>query len=392
MNILFLSLLAGSLSLSAPFPTTSSDADENWRCCRMDSAKSNFVYCDKRGARKRWGISWVGVDGRRHKEITPARTREQASLLLNQKVREIIEAKVAGVTVEASSITLDEFLKEYLRHAEARKTPRAYGSDVLNSRKLSRAFGRLRLRDIHQGLVQRYVDDRLHEKRKNGTSYRPATINRELMCLSAVFREAVRRQYVQVNPVRGLKQLKENNEMLRYLSDDEEKALLDGCPLPLRAIVICALHTGMRKGEILALRWPDVDFEQRLIKVEQAKTHSKKYIPINETLLALLKELPRPEGCDHVFANESGKPYKEIDANWYRALKRAGLKVRFHDLRHTFASRLVQDGVPLKEVKELLGHKTLKVTERYAHLAPENLRAAVAKLDKHKKDADVSKQ
>lgn len=348
----------------------------------MDSVKSNFVYCDKRGRKKRWGISWVGVDGRRHKETTPARTREQATLLLHKKVQEIIEAKVAGVTVEAPSISFDEFLKEYLRHAEGKKTPRAFLSDRLNSKRLACVFGRMRLKDIHQGLIQKYVDDRLHARRKNGRPYRPATINRELMCLSAIFREAVKRQYVQVNPVRGLSQLKENNEMIRYLSADEEKALLEACRPPIRAIVVCALHTGMRKGEILSLLWKDVDFEQRLIKVEQTKTHSKKYIPMNDTLLALLKGLPRYEGCDHVFPNEDGKPYVEIDANWYRTLRRAGLNVRFHDTRHTFASRLTQAGVPLKVVMELLGHKTMKMTERYAHLAPENLRDAVAFLDR----------
>ena len=333
---------------------------------------------------KPWCIAWRGVDGKLHKEKTDAPTKELAKKLLSKRLVEVTEAKVAGVKVERTNVAFDGFLKEYVAHIEARKTEASRRRDECSIARLKTVFGSFRLKDFTTGMVQKYVDDRMHEKTRYGRTPRPATINRELMCLSAIFREAVKRDYVDRNPVRGVRQMAEQNQMLRYLSDEEEAALLKVCNAGLRPVVICALHTGMRREEILSLTWECVDLDERLVCVRFSKSKKKRFIPINEELLELLKSLSRLKDCPYVFANpETRDRWCDQKVAWAYAVRKSKVKgIRFHDLRHTFASRLMQRGVPLKAVQELLGHGSIVMTMRYAHLAPGDLRHAVELLSR----------
>jgi len=333
---------------------------------------------------KPWCIAWKGVDGKLRKEKTDAPTKELAKMLLSKRLVEVTEAKVAGVKVERPKVGFQEFLKEYIAHIEARKTEASTRRDECSIARLKTVFGSFRLKDITTGMVQKYVDDRMHEMTRYRRLPRPATINRELMCLSAIFREAVKRDYVDRNPVRGVKQMAEQNQMLRYLSDEEEAALLKVCNTGLRPVVICALHTGMRREEILSMTWESVDLDERLVCVRFSKSKKKRFIPINEELLELLKSLPRLKDCPYVFANpETRDRWCDQKVAWAYAVRKSKVKgIRFHDLRHTFASRLMQRGVPLKAVQELLGHGSIVMTMRYAHLAPGDLRHAVELLSR----------
>ena len=339
-----------------------------------------YVFREYRSNGKPWCIAYKGVDGVMRREKTDAPTKELARKLLAKKIVEVTEAKVAGVTNVQKPITLDDFKKEYIKHIEARKTPQSIGRDHRSLAALSRVFGGRKLKDITPGMVQKYVDDRMHEKKRGGKkTFRPASINRELMCLSAVFREAVKREYVNRNPVRGVKQLPEDNNMVRYLNAEEETKLLNACTPNLRPMAICALNTGMRRGEVLGLLWEDVDYDQELIRLRHTKSKRVRYIPINSLLKATLEDLPKLKDCPWVFFNpETKKRWFDQNTAWKYTIKRSGLVgLRFHDLRHTFASRLVQMGTPLKAVQELLGHATIHMTMRYAHLAPGDLRRAV---------------
>ncbi len=342
------------------------------------------MYRDYRVRAKPWCIAWKGVDGKLRKEKTDAPTKELAKKLLSKKLVEVTEAKVAGVTVELKPVTFSEFMKEYLKHVEARKTPGSKDRDKGVVDRLKKRFGGRRLKEFTTGMIQRYADDRMHETHHNKRPYKPATINRELICLSAIFREAVKRQYVSINPVRGVKLLPMDNKIVRYLSEDEEKALLGACNSGLRPIVICALNTGMRKGEILKLTWEDVDLEQRLIRVQHTKSRRTRYIPINSVLFAELETLPKIKGVPFVFVNPVTKDrWCDEKIAWKYAIRKSKVAhFRFHDLRHTFASRLVQAGVQLKAVQELLGHASIEMTMRYAHLSPDDLRRAVEVLVK----------
>ena len=138
-----------------------------------------------------------------------------------------------------------------------------------------------------------------------------------------------------------------------------------------------------RRGEILGLKWEQVDLRHSFILLDTSKNGERREIPINTTLEYLFKEMPHSVESVFVFAGKKGKPLTDIKKSFHVALKNAGiLDFRFHDLRHTFASHLVMAGVDLTSVKELLGHKDIKMTLRYSHLAPGHKRKAVQVLDR----------
>ncbi len=183
--------------------------------------------------------------------------------------------------------------------------------------------------------------------------------------------------------IRRVKLLEENNRRLRYLSKEECSALIQACDKHLKAVVITALNTGMRKGEILSLTWDNIDLRNGFILLERTKNGERREVPINETLKATLSAIVRRLDTPYVFYNsETGTRYVNLHKPFQSALKRAKIKdFKFHDLRQTFASHLVMAGVDITTIKELLGHKTLTMTLRYAHLAPSHKVKAVNILD-----------
>ncbi len=145
-----------------------------------------------------------------------------------------------------------------------------------------------------------------------------------------------------------------------------------------------ALHTGMRRGELLRLTWDDVDLAQGFIHIRQTKSGERRTVPMNETVWGILSTLRMSQDIPWVFHGEEGRQYRHTHKTFLGVCKRAKVSdFRFHDLRHTFASRLVMNGCPLATVSQLLGHKSILMTMRYAHLSPEHRMSAVRSLDKN---------
>lgn len=216
---------------------------------------------------------------------------------------------------------------------------------------------------------------------------KPATANRLLATLQHMFSKGMEWEMADeatVNRVKKVKLLPENNRRLRFLSAEECDGLIKACSPHLRPIVVTALHTGMRKGEILSLQWDKhVDLVHGFILLDLTKSGKRREIPINKTLMDELKRIPRHLKSPYVFVDGQGKRYGDVRRSFATALRKTGIKdFSFHDLRHTFASRLVMAGVDLTTVKELLGHATLDMTLRYAHLSPGHKMKAVGLLDK----------
>jgi len=167
------------------------------------------------------------------------------------------------------------------------------------------------------------------------------------------------------------------------LTEEEEDRLLEASSEHLRTILVVALNTGMRRGEILNLKWNQIDLQAREIRVEKTKSGKPRIVDINSFLLDVLTKLKNEhKDGQYVFLNpKTGKPYKKLQTSFKGACRRAGIKgLRFHDLRHTFASRLIMRGVDLIRVKELLGHSSVKMTERYTHSNQEGRKKAVELL------------
>jgi integrase len=325
-------------------------------------------------------IAYKKPDGRWMRESAGTNKKTLAKALLTKREESMFKAKAAGIPVQSEAL-MEDFTKEYLRHAEGNKKPSSFRRDKTSLIHLLPVFGRTKLREVTSGAIQRYVDDRRLVER-GGRRLRAQTITNELYTLSAIFREAVRRDLVLVNPVSRVKKPKEENTIVRYLSPDEDRELMAALPSRIEPLVKVALHTGLRKGELLRLEWSDVDFDQRLILVKNTKSKRRRYVPMNDTVVAMLKPMFDAKDSRHVFIDpESKEAILNIERAWKKALRKAKIKTfRFHDLRHTFASRLVQAGVAIQVVKDLLGHQDITTTMRYAHLSPADLRDAVEKL------------
>jgi integrase len=250
---------------------------------------------------------------------------------------------------------------------------------------------------------------------------KPVTLNRQIDTLRAALRKAIEWHVIDTHPLQGLKRLKvDDDERVRFLTPAEENRLRDALgkreanlrnardrfnawreqrhkpTLParteefadhLRPLVLVALNTGLRRGELFSLRWADLDFDHAMLTVRSAasKSGDSRRVPLNAEALGVLKawkKQAKPASAEAlVFPGNNGARLTNVNKSWATLCKLAKVtNFRFHDLRHTFASKLVQRGTDLNTVRALMGHADLKMTLRYSHLAPDNLAAAVAKL------------
>jgi integrase len=321
---------------------------------------------------KDWYIDYR-LNGKRYKRRIGPNKKLAEQVLMEIEVKKA-KGEYLGVH-EVKKITVADFLGEYLTWASVNKGANTYALNRFCADRLRGAF------TSHlSGITAKQVED---YKVRRRAVVSPATVNRELALLKHMCTKAVEWGYLKVNPLGSVKFLKEPPGRLRYLTREETDALIAACPLHLRPIVVVALHTGMRKGEVLGLTWQNIDFGASTITVHHTKNNEPKVIPMNQTLREELQRLPRHLHSAYVFCNVQGQPYDEVKRSFKTACRKAGIEdFRFHDLRHTFASYLVMNNVNLKAVQHLLGHKDIRMTLRYSHLSREHLQAAVGTLDR----------
>ena len=234
---------------------------------------------------------------------------------------------------------------------------------------LSEAFGSLHMDELTPHLVRAWMRSRLRERQ-------PGTVNRELSVLRGILAVAVQHGRIPSNPCDGVKSAPEHNMRLRYLRDDEEERLLAALEEPLRSFVVFLLHTGCRLSEATGLRWDEIDAAGPTAMLMRTKTKVARHIPLNRAAWAAVEKQP-PNG-PVVFS----RLHAYLHRKWRAALRRAGIEdLRFHDLRHTFATRLAAKGCDVFLLRDLLGHASLASTSRYAHVATARKVAAVRMLE-----------
>lgn len=213
-----------------------------------------------------------------------------------------------------------------------------------------------------------------------------STVNRYLQLGGKMLNLAIEEGYLEENVIRKVKLYSEKDNLKeRILTEEEEEKLTENCSDILKLIIAFALNTGMRRAEILGLTRSQVDFKNRRIRVEKTKSGKVRFIPINEDLFKLLLKLKSENGqSPFVFLNPATKrPFLDMKTPFKRACRMSGIEgLRFHDLRHTFATRLVAKGVDIETIKELLGHHSIAITQRYLHSSDERKRKAVEILSK----------
>jgi integrase len=233
--------------------------------------------------------------------------------------------------------------------------------------------------------TETFVRGKPHKDRKTGETLAPqeytrsgSTVNRFIATLSHALSFAVKeRRFFGRNPVSDIGRKKEPRGRTRFLSDHERARLLDACAKSdwsaLRSFVLLAITTGARRGELIALRWTDVDLKTGRALVRETKNGVQRTLPLAGKALEALRELKlqRSARSEYVFAHPSGAagPYHHFDSHWYEALETGAISnFHFHDLRHTTASMLAAQGASLLEIADVLGHKTLAMVKRYSHL------------------------
>lgn len=329
-----------------------------------------------KSARGRWYI-YYRIDGERVREVVRnAQSRADALKVLQVKVADAFKGK-HGFKKEEKNIKFKDFAEEYIRnYAKANK--RSWQTDEYMLKRLKTFFGDKALKEINSLMVEQFRTSLLEEELTRSTA------NRYVALLKKMFNLAIDWGYLKENHVKKVKLFSEkDNQKERILTEEEEQGLLKASSKYFKPIVITAIHTGMRKGEILSLKWSQVDLSSGIIKVENTKSGKPRFIPINQFLLKELLKLKDQNGASpYVFLNpRTHKPMKDIKKSFSGATKEAKIKdLRFHDLRHTFATRLIQKGADLITVKELLGHHSVRVTERYTHSCIEQKKRAVEAL------------
>ncbi|MGD8718358.1 MAG: tyrosine-type recombinase/integrase [Candidatus Zixiibacteriota bacterium] len=309
-------------------------------------------------------------------------SKKEAEEIAKARVQKVLK-RVHGIR-GVKDIGFRALMEKYAEYCESNNRPSTYSKKQFNIANLVEHFGDVPVGAITPEQIEAF-------KRKRLRKVKPATVNRDLAALKHALRLAVKWGYLEASPADHVDGLREPPGRVRYLAPEEAEKLIGACSKWLRPLVIAALHTGMRQGELLALEWDDVDMKRRQIRVADSKTGDARVVPVNELLYNILEGLGSRKG--KVFKNSRGKGYSWINSAFKNALVEAGIKeFRFHDLRHTFASWLAMEGVPLSTIGRLLGHKTAQMTMRYAHLAPDYLADVVEVLTRNAHGGETSEE
>ena len=327
----------------------------------------------QRADRPGWWISFTNAKGqRRRRKVAGAHTMQQARAALASELQNVEKARIFGIA-PPSAETFSGIARRYLLHQKARLVAYERTRGVVEG-KLATFFGSMKVSEIRRGDVQRYITQRSGE-------VSAGSVAREMNILKRFFSLCVEWELLAINPASGVKSPRVPAGRVRYLHAGELRALLAKCPEWLRPVVGLAVATGMRRGEILGLRWLDVDTRGERILLPQTKNGEGRIVYLNKLALQVFDAQVRDEAksTDCVFAEVTGP---KVSMAFKRAAKSASIEdFRFHDLRHTAASWLRMQGADIHTVAQLLGHKDLRMAARYQHLSPAFLADAVKKLD-----------
>jgi integrase len=290
-------------------------------------------------------------------------------------------------SAEAKRHTVGEMIDRYLIDVLPHKRPNTVRPQQWHFHWWKSCLDHVPLADLTPTVIAEYRDKLA---KGDGARRANATVNRYLAALSHALSVAVKEWgWLDESPMGKVRKPKEPQGRIRFLTDDEKQRLLDACKESespyLYTIVVLALATGARKMEVLTLTWRDVDLKRGLVTVQETKNGERRTLPLTGHAFDLIQQHARVQRPDTalLFPSPSGKSPRDIRSAWKTALKRAGItRFRFHDLRHTAASYLAMNGASLMEIAEVLGHKTLNMVKRYAHLSEAHTRGVVERMNR----------
>ncbi len=340
---------------------------------KSEPKKARGIYEKVRGTGI-WWVRYADANGKIRREKVG--NKSAAIKLYHKRKTEVLEGKKLPEQLRARKVTFAELANDALEYSKAHK--RSYRDDEVRMAKLREWLGQRPAESVSPQEIERWLLAKAED-------LKPATLNRYRALLSLVYRLAMQNGKVQLNPARLVRQRKEDNGRIRFLSSEEELALRAAIRkdyLNREPELDLALNTGLRRSEQFGLTWDGVDFERRVLTVLRSKNGEARHIPLNDAAIVALRSVEAyKNGSPYVFLAGDGTRLCSPRFWFTAAVEAAGLKdFTWHCLRHTFASRLVMAGVDLRTVQELMGHKTIQMTVRYAHLAPQHRLAAVQRL------------
>ena len=355
---------------------------------RADIRRNNTFVQSKTFPTKQQAISWSEDVESNIKTILSLKPKQLKKL--SPKKVDLLGGKALfeKLGVELKFITFEMLADQYLRQWTGKDK-----SQINRALFWSDTFNELPIKMITKKMVRKAVDKFANSGMflTNGSGKKTKklrssnTVLRYKVVLSAMFKFAVRNDYIKDNPVDGVFVQATPNKIVRYLSDEECSSLMQACKQSswdkLNLLVLMAITTGMRRSELINLRWTDIDFEKSLARLADTKNGEPRINPLPAPTLHELKKF-RKVGSDYIFfsPNKPDRPF-EFTKRWKSALTQAGIEnFRFHDLRHTAASYLVMAGATLHETAEVLGHKSTETTKRYAHLSTDHKSALVERV------------
>lgn len=324
-----------------------------------------------------WWIVYFDQFGKRRRE--KAGSKSIAIKLYGKRKQQVLEGKKLPELFRKPSVNFSQLIEDALAYSKRNK--RSYKTDVPRFASLKEWFGfypaeELTPKDIESTLA------RAAEKQK----WAPSTFNHYRSLMSLSYRLGILNRKVTSNPARSVTHRREDNNRVRFLTVEEEKKLrkvIEAKWVSHMPELDLAINTGLRKGSQYGLTWDMVDFRGRMLNIPRTKNEEPLHVPLNDAAVAALRVVhSRGDGRGRVFQSaKTGEPL-ENGRHWFDdAVIEAEIKnFHWHDLRHTFASRLRMKGAPLEDIADLLGHKSLTMTRRYAHLGPNKLHAVVSLL------------
>jgi integrase len=316
-----------------------------------------------------WYVSYAS-NGKRYRYSLGVTDKDNARILAADIEKQLTLGQDPGAE-SAKKTLLSEFLVKYLEYTERINAPSTFRYKRDWVRFFLKRYADRPLSAITKESLENYRTER--RKKVSGP-----TVNREFENIRHALNLAVEWGYLEKNPATGIKSYRSTPGRVRYLTEDEFERLILACDSALKSAIITAVNTGLRRGELFDLEVKDINFDRRLLTVKRGKNQAGRVIPLNDNAVEALREsiAGRKEGRVFLLPN--------FRKRFIKAVETAGIEdFTFHDLRHTFASWLVMSGVDLATVSTLMGHRTIQMTMRYAHLTPDYLAEAVAHI-RHK--------
>lgn len=346
--------------------------------------------------KNKWYYSFM-LNGERKHGLCPGVTEKKDAELFESGVKFHLAQQQSGmIPREERNVPLYKLKDLYERYSKTNK--KSYKSDVYALKIVVGYFG---ANTVVQTITPTKIEE-FKEYLRTERNSKNSTINHYLVLLGKMFNIGIDNELIRNNPLQKVSKLREDNNKIRYLTKEEEQRLFTEIEreyevldrgtrqkkkvkpyLYLKPIITTALQTGMRRGEILNLKWSNIDFAQGFIELLETKSGKSRKIPISVTLQKVFDNIEKTS--EYVFVNpKTNQPYIDLKKSFHTVLEKAEIEnFRFHDLRHTVATRLVEKGIDLTVVQEILGHSQVTTTQRYTHPVPQRKLDAINVLNNY---------